>query len=102
MEDTGKRPSQTATGCDFIRNKIRSGEWAVGDKLPSQAAWAAGVPGLTIKYGTLRSIYIILRTEKWIVGQQGEGVFVSKENPHAASTHKDTKAAKAASGAKRK
>lgn len=87
--------SKTEQGCEFIRNKIRSGEWPAGYKLPSQAVWATGNPGLKLLYGTLRGAYIILKTEGWIYGQQGEGVFVSEDNPHAkAAVAKKTVATK--------
>lgn len=66
---------------DFIRDKIRSGEWRPGDKLPSQARWASGDAGLQVLYGTLRSAYLVLRAEGWVEGQQGQGVFVSKWPP---------------------
>jgi GntR family transcriptional regulator len=68
-------------GCKFIREKIESGEWPPGHKLPSQAQWESGEYGLTLKYGTLRGVYIILRTEGWIVGQQGDGVYVAQKPP---------------------
>lgn len=77
----GDNPSKHSTGCEFIRNKIKSGEWPPGHKLPSQAAWASGTPGMELKYGTLRGVYLTLKTERWIEGQQGEGVFVSEHAP---------------------
>lgn len=66
---------------EFIRNKVRSGEWQPGDKLPSQMRWAQGDPGHQVLYGTLRSAYLVLRAEGWIEGRRGEGVFVSKYPP---------------------
>jgi DNA-binding GntR family transcriptional regulator len=77
--------SKFEKAAEFIRDKIRSGEWPVGHKLPSQAAWNDNTTGLgwSLKYGTLRAVYITLRTEGWIDSQQGEGVYVAKNNPHA-------------------
>jgi len=76
-----QQESKHASYTEFIRNKIRSGEWPPGHKLPSQAMWAAGTPGIEIKYGTLRGVYITLKTEGWIAGQQGEGVYVAEKPP---------------------
>lgn len=66
---------------EFVRNKIRSGEWPPGHKLPSQAQWASGEAGHQILYGSMRGGYIVLRAEGWIVGLQGEGVYVSRRPP---------------------
>lgn len=61
----------------YVLDKINSGEWKPGDKIPSQKMWMdAGV-----KYGTLRQAYLVLKTMGLIVGQQGDGVFVAGATP---------------------
>jgi len=85
---TQQSPSKHAAGCQFVRDKICAGEWKPGHQLPSQAAWAAGTPGMKILYGTLRGIYLTLKTEGWIKGVQGEGVYVADEPPIPAAAKK--------------
>jgi len=80
---TNANPPKHEAFADFVRNKIRSGEWKPGDQLPSQAKWASGEAGHKVLYGSMRAGYIILRTEGWIVGQQGEGVYVAHTPPCA-------------------
>ena len=80
---------------EFIREKIRSGEWQPGDKIPSQKAWERGEPGLKVLYGTLRSAYIGLRTEGWITGEHGVGVYVAEEPPESPSNKTKSKLQKA-------
>ena len=57
----------------YIRDRILSGEWSPGHKLPSQSTWAAEYGW---KYGPMRSAYLMLKAEGLIQGQQGDGVFV--------------------------
>lgn len=63
-----------------IRDKIASGEYRSGDKLPS-------LRELTAHYGVsaepVRSALLILQAEGLLEGQQGRGVFVTDEVPHA-------------------
>src|SRR5437588_3585213 len=58
---------------DALRNKIRSGELAPGDALPSLSQLMAefGVSNTVV-----RSAMQILRSEGLVVGQQGKGVYV--------------------------
>lgn len=61
-----------------IRQKIRAGELQPGAQLPRgedlQAEYGVG-------YGTLRTALIILVSEGWIEGRQGEGRFVTEKPP---------------------
>lgn len=62
---------------EFIQEKIASGEWKPGDRLPSQSRWdAAGV-----KYGTLRPALLILKSQGLIYGHQGDGLFINGGDP---------------------
>ena len=67
--------SKTQTLIDLILEKIESGEWVEGDRLPSQTAFREEY-GYT--YGTLRSAYLVLKTMGVVEGRQGDGVFVTK------------------------
>lgn len=60
-----------------IRTKIRSGELAPGDRLPSTSAlkaegWSQGVITWAMRQ---------LRIEGWTRGQPGDGVFVADHPP---------------------
>jgi len=73
---------------NYIREKIRSGEWKPGDKIPTIAQFgkgedAAGNPIPKTAWGTLRGALITVRTEGWIAGQQGEGNFVTQTPPES-------------------
>lgn len=70
---------------DFVTEKILSGEWKPGHKLPSQAEWRS-LHGVT--YGTLRGAYLTLKAKGLITGQQGEGVYVT---PPGGATDEDIK-----------
>lgn len=90
---------------DFIRDKIISGEWKPGDKIPSIKMWVEGADadGNSIpkaSWGTLRGALITLKVEGWIVGQQGEGTFVAERNPHVLEQKEKQAAAVAASKAR--
>lgn len=61
-----------------IRDKITSGEYRLGDKLPS-------LRELTAQYGVsaepVRSALLILQAEGLLEGQQGRGVYVTAGSP---------------------
>jgi DNA-binding GntR family transcriptional regulator len=63
---------------DYIVEKIDTGEWPPGHRLPSQTDWADGVENIRVHYGTLRQAYLILKTMDIIEGRQGDGVFVKE------------------------
>jgi DNA-binding transcriptional regulator YhcF (GntR family) len=58
---------------DWVTDKIKSGEWPVGHKLPSQSEWERKY---RVRYGTLRGAYLFLKGSGYVVGQQGEHVSV--------------------------
>ncbi|MGC1214858.1 MAG: winged helix-turn-helix domain-containing protein [Micromonospora sp.] len=61
-----------------IRDKIASGEYAPGDKLPS-------LRELIAHYGVsaepVRSALLILQAEGLVEGHQGKGVYVTERSP---------------------
>lgn len=61
---------------NLVTQKIKSGEWVPGHKLPSQAEWK---DVYSIDYGTLRAAYLILKAQKLIRSRQGEGVYVAEQ-----------------------
>ncbi|MEW2384086.1 winged helix-turn-helix domain-containing protein [Micromonospora sp. NPDC047707] len=69
-----------------IRDKISSGEYAPGDKLPS-------LREMTVHYGVsaepVRSALLILHAEGLIEGHQGKGTYVT---PRPAPTRRDGEA----------
>lgn len=60
---------------DLITEKIKSGEWLEGDRLPSQKAFREDY-GYT--YGTLRGALLVLKAQGLVEGRQGDGIFVSR------------------------
>lgn len=67
--------SKTQSLVDLVLEKIESGEWLEGDRLPSQAGFKEQ---FGYAYGTLRGAFLILKTMGVIEGRQGDGVFVAK------------------------
>lgn len=63
---------------EVIRQQIRSGELPPGGKLPSTAQ-------LKNRHGvsqsTVRSAMLVLKAEGWVVGAQGEAVYVAPNPP---------------------
>ena len=60
-----------------IREQIRSGELKPGERLPSTKELQ---DIHTVSYGTLRTALLLLKAEKLIEGQPGEGVYVTKSS----------------------
>ncbi|WP_229401796.1 winged helix-turn-helix domain-containing protein [Micromonospora okii] len=58
---------------EAIREQIRTGELAVGDKLPSINALQAQHG---VSYGSIRGAMLVLKAEGLVEGRQGEGVYV--------------------------
>lgn len=56
-----------------IREQIRTGKLAVGDKLPSTAKLKTEYG---VSYGSIRGAMLVLKTEGLVEGRQGEGVYV--------------------------
>ena len=63
---------------EAIREKIRSGQLKPGAVLPTTDLLIAEYE---VSYGTLRTALVILISEGWIEGRQGEGRFVSATPP---------------------
>lgn len=63
---------------EHIREQIRSGQLRPGDRLPSYAALGEEHGA---SYGTVRMALAVLRTEGWIAGEPGVGVFVRDDHP---------------------
>lgn len=63
---------------DDLREQIRAGRLLPGEKLPTKKQLAA-------KYGvgetSIDSAMLLLRSERWVRGHQGRGVFVADEPP---------------------
>ena len=59
----------------LVTQKIESGEWLEGDKIPSQSEFRQ-VYGF--KYGPLRSALLILKAVGFLEGRPGDGVYVAK------------------------
>jgi DNA-binding GntR family transcriptional regulator len=62
---------------DFVTEKISSGEWLEGDRLPSISSFR---DDYGFKYGTLRGALLVLKTQGLVEGHQGDGMYVSKSN----------------------
>lgn len=60
-----------------IREQIRSGELKPGERLPSTKELQ---DIHDVSYGTLRTALLLLKAEKLIEGQPGEGVYVTKSS----------------------
>lgn len=58
---------------DAIRSQITEGLLRPGDKLPSNRALAAEHD---VSMGTVNQAMIVLKTERYVEGRQGKGVFV--------------------------
>lgn len=63
-----------------IRRRITSGELKPGDKLPSTSQLMAE---FQVGNTAIRNAMLILRSEGWVEGHQGKGVFVSTRNPES-------------------
>lgn len=63
---------------DDLREQIRKGQLAPGEKLPTKKQLAAhyGVGETSIDNAML-----LLRAERWVRGHQGRGVFVAERPP---------------------
>jgi DNA-binding GntR family transcriptional regulator len=59
---------------DAIRQKILSGEWPPGTKLPTKKQLAEEYESST---QVIDVAMVVLRTEGWVEGQQGKGVYVA-------------------------
>jgi GntR family transcriptional regulator len=63
---------------DDLREQIRSGQLVPGAKLPTKRE-------LVAQYGvgetSIDSAMLLLRTEGWVRGHQGRGVFVAEQPP---------------------
>ncbi|MFI9643687.1 winged helix-turn-helix domain-containing protein [Micromonospora sp. NPDC051925] len=66
-------PAKYERVAEAIREQIRSGKLAVGDKLPSTAELKAEYD---VSYGSIRGAMLVLKTEGLVEGRQGEGVYV--------------------------
>jgi GntR family transcriptional regulator len=62
---------------ETIRQQIRTGELAPGERLPSTAQWAQQ----GWKHGTIVAGMRLLRSEGWVRGQPGEATFVADHPP---------------------
>ena len=60
---------------DDLRTRISSGEWAVGDRIPTHAQLAAqyDVSSTVIR----RAVLELMHVDDLLVGQMGEAVFVT-------------------------
>jgi GntR family transcriptional regulator len=65
---------------DHIRGQITSGELAPGDKLPSTAELCRehGVSA-----GVVNHVMIVLKSQGWVEGVHGVGVFVADNPPES-------------------
>lgn len=57
-----------------LQDKILSGEWPPGHKLPSQTK----LRDEGHDYGAIRAAFLILKARRLIEGRQGDGVFVTQ------------------------
>jgi GntR family transcriptional regulator len=57
-----------------LQDKILSGEWPPGHKLPSQTK----LRDEGHDYGAIRAAFLILKARRLIEGKQGDGVFVTQ------------------------
>ena len=68
-----------------IRDRIASGEWPPGSKLPSTTQlrdlYRAQYDSPTIAAATVRHAIILLTAAGELQGQQGQGVFVARAQP---------------------
>jgi GntR family transcriptional regulator len=62
---------------ETIRSRIRSGDLAAGDRLPSNTQFKAQ----GWKHGVIVAGMRLLRSEGWVRGQPGEAVFVADDPP---------------------
>ena len=63
---------------DAIRAQIRSGQLSAGDRLPSIAKLKE-LYG--VSYGPIYAAMIELKAQGWVVGRQGDGVYVADKPP---------------------
>ncbi|MEU1751511.1 winged helix-turn-helix domain-containing protein [Micromonospora matsumotoense] len=66
-------PAKYERVAEAIREQIRTGRLAVGDKLPSTTELKAEYD---VSYGSIRGAMLVLKTEGLVEGRQGEGVYV--------------------------
>lgn len=58
---------------DAIRAQVADGTLQPGDRLPSNRELATAY---AVSMGTINQAMIVLKTEGWVEGRQGKGVFV--------------------------
>lgn len=71
-------PAKYERVADAIRQAIRTGQLKPGDRLPPTEALLVEHG---VGYGTLRTALVILMSEGWIEGRQGEGRYVTERPP---------------------
>lgn len=57
---------------DYVKDRVLSGEWQPGDKLPSVKGFAE----IGFKYGPYLHAMRMLKLQRLIEGRQGDGVYV--------------------------
>ncbi len=82
-DDVGFRPLYKQVK-DAIIQRLVSGDWRPGDKLPSEFELAARY---RVSQGTLRKALDELTAQNLLVRQQGRGTYVATHNPHRALFH---------------
>lgn len=71
-------PAKYERAYDAIADRIRTGQYKPGDKLPSIRDLAAE---LDVGQSTLKSALVLLGRDGWTRGQQGDGTYVADSPP---------------------